>query len=194
MNRAITQARLLFQRRPASRFHPAAPNHVSIPDDWNEQEDLEYFQQNMCIEGTDDTLNVVLNDLENFRGVLTFAYCFLTGQPYEPYDSCVFQNLPVRSKVGLLRKLLRNRNLDAKCVATGFPPQVKSGRVGGAGKGGLRHTGRIASEEKRLEVRAARESELPDDLCPAGNRHAREIRAGIKYALGNPGNPRGPRI
>ena len=118
MNRAITQARLLFQRRPASRFHPAAPNHVSIPDDWNEQEDLEYFQQNMCIEGTDDTLNVVLNDLENFRGVLTFAYCFLTRQPYEPYDSCVFQNLPVRSKVGLLRKLLRKRNLDAKCVAT----------------------------------------------------------------------------
>src|ERR1041385_5609000 len=40
----------------------------------------------------------------------------------------------------------------------------------------------FAWEEKRLEVWAAREIDLPDDLCPAGNRHAPEI--GAKNKMG----------
>src|SRR5438876_8901626 len=69
------------------------------------------------------------------------------------------------------RKPRSGRASSEAACPTGFPRQVKSGRVGGARKGGLRDTRSIASEVKRLEIRAARESELPDDLCPAGNRH-----------------------
>jgi hypothetical protein len=79
---------------------------VTVPDDWNEEKDRE------CFVSADD----ILYHLENFHGVLTFAHRFFTGQPYEPYDDCVFQHLPVRAKVELLWTLLRNHNPDAESL------------------------------------------------------------------------------
>jgi hypothetical protein len=90
-----------------------------VPTDWDEAKDCEYVRQ--IQPGGIDTrtkkncrtelIAYIYSNLEDFHGVLTFAFCFLTGQPYEPES--IFRQFPTKTKVEMVRKLIHQRSQNA---------------------------------------------------------------------------------
>lgn len=85
---------------------------VTLPEGWNEEKDRDFMESNLRITSREGLVDHTLAKLEDYHFVLTHAYKFLTGQPFEPYD-CIFQHLPVVTKVAILQKLFRQRSQDS---------------------------------------------------------------------------------
>ena len=90
---------------------------VDVPAGWDQFKDREYL--NTAGPGIDpetsedcraELVEYICARFEDYHGVLTFAFAFLTGQPYEP-DS-IFGHFPVKTKVQLLQKLFHDRSRD----------------------------------------------------------------------------------
>ena len=84
---------------------------VSVPGNWTRRKDERYATQELGLT-TDELTDRILFEIENFKGVLDFALCFLTGHPYDP-DTCVFRQLPPATKVEMLANFFRQRSTDA---------------------------------------------------------------------------------
>jgi hypothetical protein len=86
-------------------------DQVKVPDEWNTTMDINYVEEEFGSMSREGLVDQLLFNLEDFRDVLTFAYCFLTGQPYE--SDGIFRHHPLGRKVELLRRLFQQRNQEA---------------------------------------------------------------------------------
>ena len=85
---------------------------VSVPLNWTEKQDRAYALEILGVESEDELVNRIRTWIDNFYGVLTFAFCFLTKTPYEPEES-LFGRLPLTAKLAILKTLIHQRSQDS---------------------------------------------------------------------------------
>jgi len=127
----VEQANNIEENKPDNDQHRAEiPSHavpsgvynwavdVDVPADWDATRDWDYLISDGPMINTAirencraELISYIVNNLEDYHGVLTFAFSYLTGQPYEPHN-CVFRHFPLKTKVQLLRELFHTRSRD----------------------------------------------------------------------------------
>lgn len=87
---------------------------VTVPAKWNKKWDRDYAEELLGIYTRDELFQKLCSELEDYHGVLTFAFCYLKGQDFDRYaEDEIFPHLPVAIKVEMLKKLFRQRGQDA---------------------------------------------------------------------------------
>lgn len=87
---------------------------VTVPPDWTPAKDLEYALTEIAAD-PEHLVNYIGNSLEDFHGLLTFAYCYLSGQEFDlhaqdfNFRNHIFRELPIRTRVEMLRQMFAKR-------------------------------------------------------------------------------------